>query len=427
MLKVCKVVGLGLVAGLVCSCAAQTAEGGGAHRRSYSMSQEVVHDLAEISDLLERKNWDAALSGIDKASKRKRLNPLERASLLGLRASAHAALQKFDEMTKDLEQAVALDALPEEQQLKTMFGLGQTYFMAERFNDSADVFGKWAQRTKSAEPSDYFLVASTYAQAKRFAEALPFAKKAVETSKQPEEPWLKLLVQLHYELKQDAEVAAVLERLTVSFPKSEEYWLHLAQTYQDMKQSAKALSTLENANTQGVLTEESAFVSLAKLYLQQGAPLKGAAVLDAQLRSGKVSKKPENLALLTICWVKGKDAEHAEATLKALGDNEISGDVYYELGRLEVERGQWAHARDNLASALQSGGLKSAGRAHLLLGIAHYNTKRKDAALASLGEAKKYSGDAKCAEEWIGLVKAGRPSPTTSCATSASPDPGAGH
>ena len=59
-------------------------------------------------------------------------------------------------------------------------------------------------------------------------------------------------------------------------------------------------------------------------------------------------------------------------------------------------------------AAIAHGGLSSPGSAHLLLGVAHYNTKRKDAALASLGEAKRYPDSAGCADQWIKLVKSGK-------------------
>jgi tetratricopeptide (TPR) repeat protein len=313
---------------------------------------------------------------------------------------------------------VALNALHEQDQLDAEFNLAQAYFTMERFSESADAFGKWAQRAKDVEPSKYYVVASAYSQAKRFNEALPYAQKAVDGSKEIKEPWLQLLLSLRYELKQDKEVALVLEKLVANFPKKE-YWLQLCATYQALGQNDKALATLEKANDKGVLDEERDLVNLARLYAQQGAPLKAAALLEKQMASGKIKKSPELVDFLASCWVQGKDAEHARAVLAKGGPDAGTGDLYLALGRLEAERGRWAEARDAASTSLQRGGLLNPGDAHLLLGIAHYKTKRKDVALASLGEAKKHNASAPCAEEWLKAIKGGKADP--SCGLTASP------
>jgi hypothetical protein len=396
-------------------CAANTAETKGTDRPTYSLSMKFGEMMKKVAEDAKDKHWDEALADLDRVAAHKHLNPYERAAIFAARAGVHMAVNKTDEGVKDLEQAVALDAMPEEQQLDATYNLAQLYFTLDRFSEAADTFGKWAQRAKNPPPEKYYLTASAYAQAHRFAEALPFAKKAVEGMKEPKEPWLQLLVSLHYELHQEAELAAVLQRLTQLFPKKE-YSLQLAATYQETNQNDKAVSALETAYEKGLLTEEKDLVNLARLYLRQPAPLKGAALLDKQMQAGKVSKTPQNLELLATCWVMGEDAEHAEAALKQAGDAVGSGQVYIELARIDVEHGAWIKARDALSSALQKGGLASPGEAHLLLGVVHYNTKRKDAALSSLAEAKRHPETAKCADEWIQLVKSGRPGTAGGCA-----------
>ena len=63
--------------------------------------------------------------------------------------------------------------------------------------------------------------------------------------------------------------------------------------------------------------------------------------------------------------------------------------------------------------------LRSPGDAQLLLGISHYKLKRKDAALGSLEQAKRYASTKECAEEWIKTVKKGRKDATKECSASA--------
>jgi tetratricopeptide (TPR) repeat protein len=201
-----------------------------------------------------------------------------------------------------------------------------------------------------------------------------------------------------------------------SFPKAE-YWLQLAAAYQSLGNTQKAVATLETARSKGVLTEEKDLVNLARLYMQAGAPDKGAQLLDQQIAAGKVKKTPENLELVAACWIAAKNADKGEAAVRAAGEG-VSGEAWLALARLHGEKGDWAKVREDTASAITHGGLSSPGSAHLLLGVAHYNTKRKDAALASLGEAKRYPDSAPCADQWIKLVKSGKGS-APSCGLSA--------
>jgi TolA-binding protein len=139
------------------------------------------------------------------------------------------------------------------------------------------------------------------------------------------------------------------------------------------------------------------------------------------MRDGKIEKTPENLEALAMCYVAGNQPDKALAALRAAGEDAGSGEVYFQLALRLGEHGDWTSARDAVAAAIQKGGLSSPGDAQLLLGISHYNTKRKDAALASLQEAKRYGPTtAKCADQWIKIVKAGRAGAKAECGSPAS-------
>jgi hypothetical protein len=83
-----------------------------------------------------------------------------------------------------------------------------------------------------------------------------------------------------------------------------------------------------------------------------------------------------------------------------------------ELAKQQLAKGQWIKARDSAALAFAKGGLSSPPHAHLLLGVAHYYTKRKDASMAALAEARRGKDTAKCAEAWLQTVKSGKGKPT---------------
>ena len=402
-------------------CAAHNAQAAGSERPTYSITKKAYEQLEKVGDLAQKKQWDAALAELDRMAERKYLNPYERAMMWQARSGVHFAKTEYEQSAKDMEQALALDAMPEQVELDAQYNLAQLYFTLERFGASADMFAKWAAHKKTVQPSNDYVIASAYAQAHRFAEALPYAQKAVDGMKEPKEPWLALLVSLQYEQHRDAEVAAVLERLVQTFPKRE-YWLQLCETYLALGKGEHALAALEHAYAAGMLTEDKDLVNLARLYLKQDQPAKCTALLEQHMQDGKVDKSAHNLELEAMCYVAAKDAAHAEAALGAAGSGLSSGEPFMALARLQAEQGAWEKARESSSSAIQRG-LASPGSGHLLLGAAHYNTKHKDAALASFAEAKKHPESAACADAWIQAVKSNKHAPLPDCELTAAAAP----
>lgn len=398
---------------------ASGAKSDGEGKPQYAMTMKTAKRLQKVREYVDQKNYEAALEELDDIAGGAYLNPYERAKLFEARAGLHFATNEGAEVVKDLEQALSLESLPKQERLDATYNLAQAYFMLERFSESADAFARWAEESESPEPKQYYLIASAFSQAKRFDEALPYMKKAIDATSNPPEPWFQLLASLHYELEQNAELAAVLQRLADAYPKKE-HLLQLSATHAALGQDDKALAALETLHAKGLLTEEKEVVSLARLQLKQRAPKKAAAVLDEHMKKGTVAKTPHNLVLLAQCFVAAGDTERATKALDAAGDSVADGEIWYGLAQVEAANGQWEKARDAVASAIRKGGLRAPGDAHLLLGVAHYHTKRKDAAIASLTAAKRHGAQtAQCADAWIKAIKSGKQAAKVECATSA--------
>lgn len=365
--------------------------------------------LQEIGALLQSKKFEDALEEIDDLAASDNLNPYERAKVFQMRAGAHLGMDRFDAVPDDLQKALAEDAFGKAERLDVTYNLGQALLANERYDEAADAFEKWTADVEEPKPEQQYVAASAMSAAKRFQTGLPLAQKAVEGSEKPPESWLLLVASLQYELKQNEQLAETLTQLTKLYPKKEHY-LQLSATYTDMDESVKALKALEAADAKGMLSEGKEYQALAQLYLEVGQAKKGAAILDKQMKAGKVERSEEAMGLLALCFIGAKDADRAQATLDQVGDA-LGGQPFLELSRLHAERGQWEKARDAAAQAVVQGGTETPGEAHLVLGAAHYMTKRKDAATNALTEAKKHPAVTPCANEMLKVVKAGKGEP----------------
>jgi len=381
-------------------------------RPTYSVGVKVLEKLRAVGEAVQNKKWDSALAKVNDILDSKYLNPAERAAALQARAGVNAAQEKLADALPDMEEAVKLDALPEPQQQDATYNLAQLYFMLDKFSESADTFAKWDANAKEPTADQLYVIASAFAQAKRFKEALPYANRAVEGMKPPTEAVLQFLASLHYELHQEAELAGVLKRLTEAFPTNKDHWLQLAATYTALGDDKSALATLDQAYGKKLLTEEKEILELSRLYMEAGRPEQCGTLLDKHIADGTVSKGQAAYELLAGCLLEAKNVDRAAKVIDAAGDLLTNGEVYFELAKLQLARGQWVKARDAAAAAFTKGGLRSPAEAQLLLGVAHYYTKRKDAALGSLTEARKNPATSKCAEAWLQTVKSGKGTPS---------------
>ncbi len=365
--------------------------------------------MQEIGALLQKKDYEGALEEIEDLAASDNLNPYERAKVFQLRAGAHLGLEKFDALPDDLQQALAQDAFGKKERTEVTYSLGQALYANERNAEAADAFEKWLDDVEEPTPEQQYVAASALSSAKRFDKSLPLALKAVEGSEKPPESWLLLVASVQYELKQNEQLTETLTQLTKLYPKKEHY-LQLSAAYTDMDDSVKALKALEAAEAKGMLSEDKEFRAIAQLYLEVGQAKKGAAILDKQMKAGKVERSTESMGLLALLFIGAKDADRAQATLDEAGDAIDAGQPFLDLARLQAERGQWEKARDAAAQAVVKGGT-TPGEAHLMLGAAHYMTKRKDAATNSLTEARKHPAVASCVNEMMKVVKAGKGEP----------------
>lgn len=404
MRRVCKFSWLALALVLsIAGCVPPGGSGGaGAEKAAHPLGRKTSSQLREAAGYMQKKQWDKALAELETDTSK--LNPYEKARVLELRARILLLSDKVPQGISTLEEAVALKAMPPGEQGQAEYLLGHAYMNQERFAEAAAVFEEWLKKAKAPEAENYFDVARAYARAKRLREALPHAKKAVELDAKPDATHLELLAWIQVELKQYADSAAVQEKLVQAFP-TKQRWLQLSQTYLDMKNNAKAVEALEVPYNKGELTDEEELVTMARLYQKAGAPLKGAELLQKHMDGGKVAKTPQHMELLASCLIAAGDTERGSAALEAVGNQVSSGQVYLDLGRAHVNKQSWEPARDALAKAVITGGLRFPGSAQLLLGITHYKMNRKDAALASLAQAKRYPSANKCAEDWIKAIK----------------------
>ncbi|MDF1639623.1 hypothetical protein [Thalassolituus oleivorans] len=386
-----------------------------------SLSPATYRTLEQVQTAMTDGDW----SGADRVLEEliKDLNPgLGLALSYQMQAQIALAQERMTDAEQSLENALALDALPSDQQLNLSSNLAQIYLAGQERRE---------QRTKKAEsllfkaiataesqatavpPSTFALLAICLQIQQRYGESIPWLNKAINTQaaqqKLPEENWLVMLASALYQTKSYNKAAQALGQLTTLKPNNENYWLQRASMYQLLEQPQQQLAVLELAYAGGYLTQESSLIALAQLLIAQGVPERAARLLQQWLADNDknltVSDSEANIKLLATAWQLGREDDDAAIVLSQAAIKTNEPQLAFYAMQLAVRRSDCVAAEGFLSQA-QELGLDSnkKGDGLLLVGGCAFDNGDKNTARRYFQQALGVAGSAVVAQQWLAYL-----------------------
>ena len=151
-----------------------------AQSAKFQFSQRNMKKMIKIIDKIQAGEGDAAqemLEGINL----KRAKPYGRARILQMLGSMAAEDEEFEKALEYMERCIAEEALQPEDQLRSLYLVGQLQTMLERYDDALITLESWIAQVEVPAPASYYVLAVTYYRAERPDDALDAIKKAVNT------------------------------------------------------------------------------------------------------------------------------------------------------------------------------------------------------------------------------------------------------
>ncbi len=386
-----------------------------------SLSPATYRTLEQVQTAMTDGDW----SGADRVLEEliKDLNPgLGLALSYQMQAQIALAQERMTDAEQSLENALALDALPSDQQLNLSSNLAQIYLAGQERRE---------QRTKKAEsllfkaiatadsqatavpPSTFALLAICLQIQQRYGESIPWLSKAINTQaalqKLPEENWLVMLASALYQTKSYNKAAQALGQLTTLKPINENYWLQRASMYQLLEQPQQQLAVLELGYAGGYLTQESSLIALAQLLIAQGVPERAARLLQQWLADNDknltVSDSEANIKLLATAWQLGREDDDAAIVLSQAAIKTNEPQLAFYAMQLAVRRSSCVAAEGFLSQA-QELGLDSnkKGDGLLLVGGCAFDNGDKNTARRYFQQALGVAGSAVVAQQWLAYL-----------------------
>lgn len=306
---------------------------------------------------------------------------------------------------KALENSLALESLPYQQTLSSLYTISQLYMALEKWNEAHATMSKWVGLAEVPTAESYIMMGSILSQLEKKESALQYVNEAIKMSEKPQEKWLQFALALNHELKNYDNALKLLVILTASFPQNDKYWKQMASTYLSMNQDLKALTTMELAYKMNFIKDEKELLNLASLYIYLDMPIKGAMLIENEIKNQRIKPDVKNLELLSQAWLQAREFKQGLLALKSAAELAPQGELHARVGFLMLEKEEWSEAEKFLQAGIKKGSLKKPEKVHLAMGIARYNQKNKEGALSALYHARKLANEDKSINQWIEQIK----------------------
>lgn len=369
-------------------------------RKAQAVGKWAFERLDRAHKALEKQNYAEVLTTLEEMKRRKKLTDQERALMWQTFGYAYSAQEKYLQAVEAFENCLEAGGLDPAVEQNITYNLAQIYVILEKYKRAVELFEQWFAVTEKPSAGAHYMFAIAYMRSEQFEKAIPQAEKAIAKSSKVKETYLQMALSLYFETKKYAKAASVLERLAAHFPKKV-YWTQLSAVYSELGKQKKAMTAMELAYLQGLLTKESELLNLAQLYLYNDLPYKAANVMEKALAEGAVQGDASAWQILADSWLQAREREKAMAPLRKAAELSDNGRLYVRLGQLHLGEEEWRQARAAIRKGMQKGGLRDVGQAHLLAGIAYAGERNWEGAERSFEAAKGYKSSQRMAEGWL--------------------------
>ena len=388
---------------------AQTSECGKERGKTGQALDEMTYKkLNDIYEDVGDELYDVAYDKLLVMMKRSKGDFLK-ATQSQMMAQIEWARSNFDSALVYFEQAIELDALPDNIHFSLMYQVAQLYYMQNRYDDALESLALWMCKVpeEKIKPPVYVLKASIYAQKKDWENVISAIEMAISMAEDPKEIWYQLKLAAHFELEQFPKAAQTLEVMIQSWPDKKDYWIQLSQVYFMLKKDEQALSVIGLAYRRDMLDKQSEIMYLSNLYSNRDVPFKAAEVLQKGMKDGIVETNEKHWAMVADAWYGAEEMENALVAFEQAGKVSTDGDIDLRRGYILVDLERWDLAIEALEAALEKGGFKDRkiGEAYVLLGMSYFNIENYSKASTAWGRAGKYPKSKKPAQQWMNHMR----------------------
>lgn len=202
------------------------------------------------------------------------------------------------------------------------------------------------------------------------------------------ESWYKILYSSYIELNDKNNAIKIMDIMTRKWSNNEDYWMQLASLYEQTNKIQKAISTLELAQKNKILTKENNILYFASLLLGEELYIKASKVLKTNLQNNKIKTNEKNFEIYISTLINAKEYKNAIKEIEN-ADFKSSDNINILLANLYYLQEEYNKSVEVLNKNIHYS-KKKEGERHLLLGVNYYELNKRDDSFKHLKQALKF-------------------------------------
>jgi tetratricopeptide (TPR) repeat protein len=379
------------------------------------MGERTFRRIEAINKMYAEKEYDKAIKAVNALLDSGNLNDYEKAMANQMAGYVYAEQGKYNQALPYFEQAVTLDALPNQAHFGMMYSLAQLYAQQGQHQKTIGLLSEWFDYQADPPGQSYILMASSYAQLEQYDKALPWVRKAIQSEgAKAQESWYQLELAILFEMKRYGEAATLLRRMVARWPDKLRYWEMLSGAYQEQSKDADSLAVLMAAYQHGLLYDDKAtpeqtekkLLNVVRMNMFQDSPYVAGKILESEMKAGRIQPTEKNLELQLSAWKAAREFDKGIAIIDQLAPMTKSGELYFEKAQMLMEQNEWAGTIAACEQALEQGNLKKPGGVYLVMGIAANELDQFDRAIQYMKRARDYDDNSRRqANDWIKFIQ----------------------
>ena len=369
-------------------------------RRVPNISEMTFRRLAQAQELMDLKEYDAALEVLIEMEKRsRRYNGNELGQVYSMFAfimfSKEDNPRTIQYYEKVLEQG---DDITEGLEHGTMFSLAQLYFVEEEYQRSLDMMNRWlikkADFGEDPGPNPRYFMGQVYYAMKDYPGATKQIELAITMAEERnmlpiKENWWQLLRFLYFEQDNWDRVLEILHVLGRDYPKRD-YWVQLAGIYGQEGYEREQVLAMEVAHAGGYLDRERDVLNYGGLLMQEEVPYRAAKWMQVGFDEELVEATAKNLQSLGQAYQIAQDVDDAIPILEGAGKLSDDGEIFSRLSQLYLEKDEYKKCTDAADSALEKG-VDREYNTEIVLGMCLFNRDRLTQARKTFVTARRHA------------------------------------
>jgi tetratricopeptide (TPR) repeat protein len=334
----------------------------GKTRKVPAMSVDIHKKIQKAQEAMDEKLYSEAKEILQETLESKRINDYERAVAWQLRAMIAYEEDDVNGTIRAYEQILRFaDSIPEALEINVIYGLAQLYYSEEDYEKALEYVTQWENRSDPTliGVNQLTFISNLHYVRNDFQKSLDYIYRAIEMAKtvdtvEIKESWYQLALSSHWELGEYGKVRDTLEILLLTWPKPQ-YWIQLAGIYQELGDEETSYSLTEAAYKQGFLDDKEAqLVNVAQIQLARSAPIKCSWILEKAFKEDRVEENAKNVKTLGQCYMMASEYEKALAPLSEAAAAENDGDLWFQVGQVQMQLGKYEDALKSFNNVVSS-------------------------------------------------------------------------